>query len=186
MEDEKTRKLILRARRAPEDVEKAVEAREHARKGTRKRKKRIPRNGYSPFRKRGAGEKQARANGNGDDQSHRRRSGFGFIDEWGERYLREHGSVKVRTAMAVRDAARASERKGQDPFADAFYVGKTIAKGWALSPKNLNRGLETLEKIGSIKTMERERGRHARIVLLAGIDGEDMATPTDRPEQPPD
>ena len=103
----------------------------------------------------------------GAKRRHRRKkkraASFTTTDRWAESQLRVHGSVRDRTIMAVRDAAKMAQSKKTDPYSNQFYVGKAIAKGWNLDAQQLYRGLSALEKIGMIVIRERRKGRYARI-----------------------
>jgi len=95
-------------------------------------------------------------------------STFTAVEAWAETGLRLHGSQLCRAWMAVRDAARMAESKVGDPFLVPFYVAKTIAHGWNLTPRQLSNGLKELEKIRAVTITERRKGRHVRMTLARG------------------
>lgn len=72
-----------------------------------------------------------------------------------------HGSILDRTLGAVFLAAYLSDRK-------VFFVARGPRERFNLNSTQLSRGLDKLERLGVLVTVEAERGRYRRIRLLGG------------------
>jgi hypothetical protein len=84
---------------------------------------------------------------------------------WCDNAMRFKGSVRDRTLMAVRDAARQVLKRGRDPWGDDIYVSSGFADAWNLPPNRLHEGLRRLATEGEIRIISSRKGQHMRFVL---------------------
>ena len=86
---------------------------------------------------------------------------------WGEEVeaRAEHGTITDRTIGAVYMAARLAKKP-------VFFVGGGARKRLNLTPGQLWKGLDRLEKRGVIKTVSTRKGKYRRIQLCLRAQGE--------------